>query len=83
MGSQKKLEELINQYLPPENCKKVCQVRINEQIFKLLQPHTQFNDAKHTRKQTREAKGMIALMQAIDEVQKKDGEKIQSLLQCN
>ena len=51
-----------------------CPVRINKQILKLLQPATRVNDVKHKKQQTKQTKGMIALLQAINELQKRGDE---------
>ena len=72
---KERLDEIMDKYVPPENCKEVCPVRINEQIFMLLQQTTRLNDAKRKKQQTKQAKGMIALLQAIDEVQNRGREE--------
>jgi hypothetical protein len=64
--SEEKLQDKLNKYPSPENCKALSKVRVNQLIWDNLQPNTRSQDLRFQKVQTALIKGMAAIVRATD-----------------
>ena len=67
---EEKLQEKLNKYPQPENCKGLTKVRVNQLIWDNLSPGIRSKDLKFQKVQTSLVKGMTALAHVADAILK-------------